>query len=94
MEKPNISSQAFWDVRFEEINYQKNADFVITRIFEYGSLSDLKEILKHYGNERCKLAITNAKFLKNSAITKASFIFEIPKISIPCYITKPSRIHF
>jgi hypothetical protein len=94
MVKPNISSQAFWDVKFEEMDFQKKADFIIGRVFEYGSLSDLKNTLEFYGKERSKSAILNAKFLKKNAINTASLIFEIPRTSIPCYNTKPSRLPF
>jgi hypothetical protein len=94
MEKPNLSKQAFWDVHFDKIDYQKNADFVITRIFEYGSLSDLRALLDFYGLERSKQAIINARFLKKNAINTASLIFDIQRNTIPCYNTKPSRIPF
>jgi hypothetical protein len=39
----------------------------------------LNEIFRFYGFERCKLAILNAKFLKNNAISIASLVFNIPK---------------
>ncbi len=94
MEKPNISRQAFWDVHFDKLDYQNKADFIIIRVFEYGTLSDLNRTLDFYGVERSKSAILNAKFLKKNAINTASLIFDIPRNSIPCYNTKPSRLPF
>ncbi len=94
MDKPNISKQAFWDVHFDKLDYEKKADFIIGRVFEYGSLTDLKAILDFYGKEKSKQAILNAQFLKKNAINTASLIFDIPRTSIPCYNTKPSRLPF
>jgi hypothetical protein len=94
MEKPNLSKQAFWDVDFESLDYQIKGNFVIGRVFEYGTLSDLREILKFYGFERCKEAVMSAKFLKKNAINTASLILDIPRTSIQCYNTKPSRLPF
>lgn len=94
MERPDISSQAFWDVNFEKIDFDAKANFVICRVFEYGSLTDLKSILEFYGREKTKSAILNAHFLKKNAINTASLIFEIPRNTIPCYNTKPSRLPF
>lgn len=94
MKKPNISKQAFWDVDFDKMDFQNKSNFIIGRIFEYGTLSDLKECLKFYGFEKCKNAILNAKFLKSNAINTASLIFNIPRTSIPCFNTKPSHLPF
>ena len=46
MEKPNLSKQAFWDVDFDNLDYQNKSNFIIGRVFEYGTLMDLKEILR------------------------------------------------
>ena len=45
MEKPNLSKQAFWDVDFDSLDYQNKSNFIIGRVFEYGTLMDLKEVL-------------------------------------------------
>jgi hypothetical protein len=94
MNRPNISSQAFWDIDFDKIDFDKKANFVITRVFEYGSLSDLRFLWQFYGKDKIKDSIINAHFLKSSAISKASLLLEIPKESIKCYNTRPSHLPF
>ena len=94
MEKPNLSKQAFWDVDFDNLDYQNKSNFIIGRVFEYGTLMDLKEILRCYGMEKSKQAIISARFLKKNAINTASLIFNIPRTSIPCFNTKPSHLPF
>jgi hypothetical protein len=38
--KPNISQKAFCDVRFSEIDFEKNSLYVMTKIFNYGTWAD------------------------------------------------------
>ncbi|MBC7829445.1 MAG: hypothetical protein H7122_16985 [Chitinophagaceae bacterium] len=46
--KPDVSRKAFRDVDFDNIDYQKNADDVIVKVFEWGTLNDIKNILRFY----------------------------------------------
>ena len=36
MQKPDISQKAFWDVRFSEIDFEKNSLHVMEKVFNYG----------------------------------------------------------
>lgn len=94
MNKPNISNQAFWDVNFDQMDFDAKANFVIARVFEYGSLSDLRNLWRFYGKEKIKDAIVNAHFLKLTAISKASLLLDITKESIKFYNTRPSHLPF
>ncbi len=38
MQKPNISQKAFWDVRFSEIDFEKNSLHVMEKVFNYGTV--------------------------------------------------------
>ncbi len=78
----------------DSLDYQNKSNFIIGRVFEYGTLMDLKEVLRFYGMEKSKQAIISAKFLKKNAINTASLIFNIPRTSIPCFNTKPSHLPF
>lgn len=35
-----LSNKAFWDVRFEEIDFDKQARFVLEKVFNSGSWND------------------------------------------------------
>jgi hypothetical protein len=62
MEKPNLSKQAFWDVDFDSLDYQKEANWIIERVFEWGKLSDLKILIRYYGNKKCADALKTPIF--------------------------------
>ena len=40
MQKPEISQKAFWDVRFSEIDFEKNALYVMEKNLNYGTWED------------------------------------------------------
>jgi hypothetical protein len=94
MEKPNLSKQAFWDVDFDSIDYQKYQNWVIEKIFQFGTLSDLKEVIKFYGVEKCKDSLINAHFLRLNAISLGYLILDIPKEDFKCYKNRPSHLPF
>ncbi len=94
MEKPNLSKQAFWDVDFESLDYDKEADWIIGRVFEWGKLSDLKSLITFYGNRKCADALQNAPFLRLNAISLGHLLLDIPKENFKCYTNRPSHIPF
>jgi hypothetical protein len=49
--KPNISRQAFWNIEFESIDFEKNSHDVICRILNHGNDADYKEIVSFYGKD-------------------------------------------
>ncbi|MFY7911995.1 MAG: DUF6922 domain-containing protein [Emticicia sp.] len=94
MEKPNLSKQAFWDVDFDSLDYEKEANWIIGRVFEWGKLSDLKNLLEFYGHKKCKDALLKAPFLRLNAISLGHLLLDIPKNKFKCYINRPSHIPF
>lgn len=41
----------FWDTKIESINWQKQKNAVIKRVFEHGNDTEKKEITRFYGKE-------------------------------------------
>ena len=51
---PNLSQfrkALFWDTDIEKLNWQKNSNWIIQRVFEYGNASEIKETIKFYGKD-------------------------------------------
>lgn len=51
---PNLSKYRkilFWDTIFERIDWQKNAHWIIQRVFEYGNENEIQETIKFYGKD-------------------------------------------
>lgn len=91
-EKPNISRKAFWDVKFEDLDFEKYKDYIIAKVFEYGTWQDMLAITRFYGKEEVKQSLIKAPFFFPDTISFISTIFNISKEEMACYKNKPYRI--
>ena len=87
---PNISKTAFWDVNFDEIDFEKNTRDVINRVLMNGKLSDWLEINDFYGIEKIKQEIIQMRYLSNITLNFCCFYYQIPKEEFRCYKLKQS----
>jgi hypothetical protein len=85
MQKPEISKKAFWDVRFDEIDYDKYSLHVMEKVFNYGTWNDQVSIMKFYGLDRIKSEIVNAGYLRRSALSFLCTILHLQKKDFKCY---------
>lgn len=60
---PKFEKRIFWDVDFDNIDYQKSSQFVIQRVFERGDVSDIRECKRFYGIEKISEVLLNTRFL-------------------------------
>ncbi len=51
---PEISPVVFWDIPLESIDYKKNSDFIICRVFNYGNFQEIADIIICYGKKYVK----------------------------------------
>lgn len=85
MQKPEISKKAFWDVRFSEIDYEKNSLHVMEKVFNYGTWKDQIAILKYYGLDRVRNEIIKAGYLRNPVLSFLTVILELQKKDFKCF---------
>ncbi len=90
MEKPVISRKAFWDVRFEELDYDRYSLFVMEKVFNYGPWADQLAIMRYYGLPRIKNEIVKANYLRKPVLSFLSTVLEIEKNEFECYRKKQS----
>jgi len=83
--KPVFKKRIFWDVNFEQIDYDTKADFVIERVFERGDVDDIRQCRRYYGDEKVTSALLNAKYLPLHTIHFASAIIDKPLSEFRCY---------
>ena len=83
--KPLFSKRIFWDVVFENINYDTKANFVIERVFERGDVDDIRNCRRYYGDEKVIEALLNAKFLPEHTMYLASAVINRPLKEFRCY---------
>jgi len=83
--KPIFNKRIFWDVNFEQIDYDAKANFVIERVFERGDVEDIRQCRRYYSEEKITSALLNARFLPLHTIHFASAIIDKPINEFRCY---------
>lgn len=82
---PILTKRIFWDVNFEQMDYNQNANFIIERVFERGDVSDIQNCIFYYGIHKVSEALLNAKYLPLKTIYFASAVIEKPINEFKCY---------
>ena len=88
MIKPIFNKRIFWDVNFEQIDYDAKANFVIERVFARGDVDDIRQCRRYYGDEKVTSTLLNAKYLPLHTIHFASAIIDKPLNEFRCYILR------
>jgi hypothetical protein len=84
-ESSQISSRSFWDVRFEDLDFDKDKSFIIEKVMNYGVMSDFVCALKFYGKEIIREEIIKAAYLKKDVLNFVCFYFDLKPIQFQCY---------
>ncbi|MBK8684698.1 MAG: hypothetical protein IPN26_06720 [Bacteroidetes bacterium] len=84
-QNPVFNRRIFWDVVFENIDYQAKANFVIERVFERGDVEDIRNCRRYYGNEKITSVLLNTKFLPETRMYLASAVTNKPLKDFRCY---------
>lgn len=89
--KPVLDKRIFWDVDFENIDYDAKANFVIERVFERGDVDDIRNTRRYYGDEKITTVLLNAKFLPETRMYLASAVINRPLKDFRCYMLRQSN---
>jgi hypothetical protein len=85
--KPIFHRRIFWDVDFDNLDYDAKASFVIERVFERGDVPDIRNCRRYYGDDKMKQVLTDAKWLSKECVYLASAIFDNELTDYKCYQT-------
>ena len=83
--KPIFHKRIFWDVVFENLDYDEKANFVIERVFERGDVDDIRNCRRYYGDEKITETLLKAKFLPLTTLYLASAVINKPITDFRCY---------
>jgi hypothetical protein len=83
--KPAFNQRIFWDVRFETLDYDKRAEFIIERVFERGDVEDIRQCRRYYGDQKVTQTLLNAKYLPLHILYLASAVTDKPITDFRCY---------
>lgn len=89
--RPNISKTAFWDVNFEEIDFEKNQVFVIDKVFNYGKFNDQLEVIRFYGVESIKNCIVQVPYFRKEVFAFVCGYFQLNPEKFQCYLRRQSN---
>ena len=90
-EKPIFDKRIFWDVDFENLDYDKKYKFVIERVFERGDVPDIRNCRRYYGDDLVADALINAKYLSNMTLYLAAAVIDRPIEEFRCYKLRQSN---
>ncbi len=83
--KPVFDKRIFWDVNFEQLDYDAKANFVIERVFERGDVEDIRKCRRYYGDEKVAEALLKAKYLPEHRMHLAAAVIDKPVEQFRCY---------
>lgn len=89
--KPIFHKRIFWDVDFENLNYDKRQRFVIERVFERGDVDDIRQCRRYFGDEIISEILLSAKYLPLRKIYLAAAIIDQPISNFLCYKNRLSN---
>jgi len=85
-----FSNHLFWDVKRAQINVDKNREYIIWQVLEYGKLDDWKLIKGYYGILQIAKIAMNFRTLDKKAISFISLLSGISKENFKCYTFQQS----
>ena len=85
MTKPNLDKRIFWDVDFDELDYDKKFKYIIERVFERGDIEDIRQCRRYYGDTVISQVLTNSRWLSLSTICLATALFNNKLTDYKCY---------
>ena len=81
----NLNRALFWDVDFDQLDWEKYAHWVIVRVFERGDVEDIRQVRRHYGDAEVKQALTKTKWLPLNIIYLACAVLDNNLTDYRCY---------
>lgn len=86
--KSSIRPELFWDVDFNELNLDAHAAFVIGRVMERGTRSEVRAIWDYFGRKTIKHHLTTAKSLSPKTISYFANIFKMSRSGFRSSVTQ------
>lgn len=83
--KPEFARRIFWDVNFDNLDYDAKASFIIERVFERGDVPDIRACRRYYGDDKIREVLTNAKWLSLQTIYLACAVLDNELTDYRCY---------
>lgn len=80
----NLRESLFWDVDFKKLDLQKDAQFIIGRVLDFGNLKEWKAIEKFYGLKKIKEVAQNHIFSDKRSANFWAMVLGISLANLKC----------
>ena len=87
-EFPVFSSWLLWDSDPEKIDFKRDRNKIIRRVFEIGQNEDIVQALWYYTKDEIIEALASAAYLPENAILLAKTLFQLNPEDLKCYSSK------
>jgi hypothetical protein len=81
---PLFLKRYFWDVDFKRLDSQRNAEYVISRILEYGDVDALKWLFKVFDSRLIKKTLSERRGFSPKTANFWGLFFDLDKRKIRC----------
>ena len=88
--RPVFRKELFWDVDYEDIDFEKHARFVIGSVVMRGNLDDWNTLKDFYGIEKIRTEVINIRYLDKRTLSYLSVVLNVKKEEFRCYNMEPS----
>jgi len=68
----------FWDVKRENLDFDQDKSFIISRVFERGKFDDVLGIISIYGRDDVGRVLQNNKYLNRQGLFLAHTLLGLP----------------
>lgn len=84
----NLDRKLFWDVDYDKLDWEKYDSWVIVRVFERGDVDDIRQVRRHYGDEKISNSLLNAKSIRLDRLYLAAAVIDQPLEKFKCYLNQ------
>lgn len=86
-DKPGLPGYAFWDVKRENLDFSRDKGFIISRMFERGTLDDVLSVIGYYGKDDTGKTLQTNKYLNRQGLFLAHALLGLPLHDFKAYVT-------
>jgi len=80
-----ISKLPFWDVDYASLDIERDALFILEKVFNYGLWSDYRAAFTLYGQARIRQEIVGASYLKKEVLSFLCLILNLKPTDFKCF---------
>lgn len=82
-----LPGYAFWDVKRENLDFTRDKQFIVSRMFERGNLEDVLSLVAFYGVKEAGNVLKSNKYLNRQGLFLAHSLLGLPLQDFKAYGT-------